>query len=90
MTFYSGSTAIDPSGNIAWIDVYDPNGTLYIHDSGVRSSTGTYYYYISTASTNDLGIWTIDWYGSFYEDEHFGYKPRHDKECVILKKVVQS
>lgn len=90
VTFYSGSTAIDPSGNLAYIDVFDPNNALYIHDSGVKASTGTFYYWISTSSVNDLGIYRIRWYGSFYVDSTFGYMPRSEEECVIIEKVVQS
>ena len=87
VTFYSGSTAIDPSGNLAFIKVFNPDGTLYIHDSGIRTSTGAYYYYISTASVQDLGIYRIRWYGSFYQDSIFGYMPRVDESAVIITVV---
>jgi hypothetical protein len=91
-TFYSGtstSVTIDPSSNLAFIKIYDPNGTLYISDSGQKVSQGVYKYYISTASTAILGIYTIDWYGSFYyDDEAFGWMPRHEKESFTLDTVV--
>jgi hypothetical protein len=88
-TFYSGSTTdvYDPSGNIANVKVYDPNGTLYINASGERISTGIYRYYISTSSTSPLGIYTIDWCGSFYMDGTFGFMPKHEKEFILLTTV---
>ena len=90
VSFYSGSTLIDPSGNLANIKVYQSDGTLYISATGAKDSTGIYHYYISTSSTQPLGIYMIDWYGSFFYDDIFGYKPRHEKECVIIDKIVQS
>ena len=90
VTFKSGSVNIDPSGNLAFIDIRNPDGSLYISDSGVKISTGNYYYWISTLGTNDLGIYSIDWWGNFWKDSTFGYMPRHEKECVIIEKVVQS
>ena len=90
VSFYSGSTLVDPSGNLAYIDVYDPNGTKIIESSGVKAGTGTYYRYINTTAANDLGIYRIRWYGSFYYDSVFGYMPRSEYEAVIITSVNQS
>ena len=56
----SGSTYVDPSGNMSYIKVFKPDGTQYIHESGLKNATGIYQYYISTQSTDDLGLWIID------------------------------
>jgi hypothetical protein len=88
-TFKSGTTLVDPVGNIANIDVYDSTGFLYISDSGTRDSTGTYHYYVSTSSTDDLGIYIIDWNGLIDYGAIFGNQPYHDRNCVWIDKVVQ-
>jgi len=92
VTWTSGSTAVDPSGNMSFIDVYKPDGTLLITTpaSGERDGVGVFHYYISTASTDPLGIYIIDWHALFDYGGNFGYMPLHDKECVIIEKVVQS
>jgi len=88
VTFQSGSVNVDPSGNLANIKVYQPDGLLYISATGAKDSDGVYHYYISTSTNNPLGIYTIDWYGSFYYDSIFTYMPRHEKESFTLDTVV--
>jgi hypothetical protein len=68
VSFYSGSALVDPSGNLAYIDVYRPDNTLLLSTSGQKISTGIYYYYITTEPEDNMGIYTIDWWGSFYYD----------------------
>jgi hypothetical protein len=91
--FYSGTSTtsfIDPLNNLAYINVYDPNGVLYISHSGERLSSGNYQYYISTSTTAPLGIYTIDWWGSFYTDDLFGYMPKHERESILLDTVSEG
>jgi hypothetical protein len=76
---------------MSYIDIYKSDGTYLIQSaSGERSDTGVYHYYISTASTDPLGIYIIDWYGDFNYGGNFGYLPLHNKECIVIEKVVQT
>jgi hypothetical protein len=90
VTWTSGSTAVDPSGNLSYIEVTKSDGTTLITTpaSGERDGVGVYHYYISTASTDPLGLYVIDWYAYFNYGGNFGYMPLHDKECVIIDSVV--
>lgn len=61
--FYSGTTAAFPlSCNVT---LEGPDGTAVFTDkSGMRTgTTGEFYYYISTNSAHDLGIWAIRYEG---------------------------
>jgi len=91
VSWYSGSTLIDPSGNIANIEVYQSDGVKYISATGANDGTvGVYFYRISTNSTQPLGIYKIIWNGSFFYDNFFGYMPRTETEAVIITDIVQS
>jgi len=88
VTFTSGSTNVDPSGNIAYVDVYKSDGTLLwtaASKSGTRSASGQYYYYISTQSTDPLGVYVIDWYGNFDYGGQWSYMPKHEKYEVRVR-----
>ena len=88
----SGSTYIDPSGNISTLDVYKADGTHYISHSGVRDCTGIYHYYVSTSNDDPLGLWIVDWNGLFTHEDTgtTNWIPKHDKEVVELVYVIQS
>lgn len=89
--FTSGSIAVDPSGNMAFLDVYKPDGTLLIDGvSGSRDSTGAYHYFFNTQATDLLGIYVIDWWGRFYYGLPYDYKEKHEKEVIWLVNVAQT
>jgi len=91
VTFTSGSTYIDPVSNLAYIDVIKPDGTYLIQgESGQRVSEGIYQYYFSTSSTDPLGLYIIDWYGTFSYDTPWGNMPKHQREVVRIVKVKQE
>ena len=86
----SGSTEIDPSGNMSFIDVYDPNGDIVISESSQRATSGTYVYYVSTQSDQDLGIWVID-HRAYFDYEHpWNFSQKHNYEPFQLVKVKQN
>jgi len=88
VTFTSGSTNIDPSGNKAFLDVYKPDGTMLLQGvSGSRVSTGVYHYYISTDSNDPLGIYIIDWKGMFNYGFPWTYQWKHQKNTIQLLEV---
>lgn len=63
-TFQSNDTPTDPSGQKVWFHIIKPDGTyLYSAQQADRVSTGTYRYYISTNTTDPLGIYIVHWYG---------------------------
>ena len=80
----SGSTYVDPSSNMSHIKVYKSDGTLYISESGARSDTGRYHYYVSTQSTDPLGYWIIDWYAYFNYGNPWNWMPKHEREIIQL------
>ena len=85
VTFTSGSIVKDPSGNRVFIEVYKPDGTLMINSSGTRVSTGVYFYWISTQSTDDLGIYRIKWSGFFNQgDPKFTHTPKIEQDGFIV------
>lgn len=85
VTFMSSNQYVDPSSNIAWIQVYKSDGTSMLSNaSGTRQSTGIYYYYISTQSTDPLGLYVVDWYGYFPYGSPFLYLPKHEREVVSI------
>lgn len=88
-TFYSGSTATWPiSANVTW---YDPNGNAIFTDrSGLRTSTtGLFYYYVSTNSSHDLGIWVAEWTGKMDYGTIFGNLPETYRNVYQVVKVLQ-
>jgi len=89
--FISGSTYVDPSGNKAYLTVYKPDGTTLLSAvSGTREDAGKYYYYISTNSSDPLGLYVIDWYGYFDYGSPWNYMPKHEKEVIQLVDVKQD
>jgi len=60
--FKSDDVLEDPYDDIAYVDVIRPDGTYLMTDvSGTRDGEGEYHYYISTNSTDILGIYKIVW-----------------------------
>jgi len=90
VAFKSGSTPVDPSGNIAYVEIYKPDGTILIEGSGSKDSTGNYRYYFSTGPTDLLGIYLIDWWGRFYYGTKYDYKEKHEREVIWLVNVDQT
>jgi hypothetical protein len=82
----SGSVAVYPLS--ANLNVYKPNGTvLYQSVSGHKTgTTGEFYYYISTNSTSDLGIYTYRWHGKVNYGP-WGYLPDDDMDSFILTTI---
>jgi len=88
VTYTSGSTNIDCSGNVTNLRVYDPNGTLIIGPvSGTHTSTGVYHYYVSTQSTHDLGLYICEWTTYFSYGSPWNWQPKVDREIINLVKV---
>ena len=86
----SGSTYVDPSSNMSFIEVYNPYGTRYIADSGIKDATGKYHYYISTQSDAELGLWKIRWYAYFNYGSPFNYLEKSEMEVVNLVDIIQT
>jgi len=88
VTYVSGTTNIDCSGNMAYLTVYRPDGTVLLGPvSGIRDSTGVYKYYVSTQSTDDLGIYVCEWKAYFNYGAPWDYSPKYDREAVQIVKV---
>lgn len=90
VVYKSSNTAIDPSGSIAFIDVYDAEDNLILSNSGQRTSTGTYIYYVSTQSDDPLGIYRVRWRALFDYSGRWDYSPKYDTEVVQICKVKQD
>jgi len=85
VTFTSGSTNIDCSGNMAYLTVYRPDGTVLLGpESGCHEATGMYNYYVSTQSTDDLGIYVTEWKGLFDYQHPFHWSPKYDRNPIQL------
>lgn len=90
-SWLSGSTAIDPSSNMCWLNVIDPDGNYLLQaESGMKESTGVYKYYISTASTDPLGLYLIRWYSHFDYDGRWEYQRKQNTEVINLCHVKQD
>jgi len=88
VVYTSGSTNINCSGNMTNITVYRPDGTILLGpESGQHATTGTYIYYVSTQSTDDLGIYVTEWKTYFDYDSPWDYAPKIDREAIQLVKV---
>ena len=91
VVYTSGNTNIDCSGNMAYLTVYDPDGTILLGPiSGMHSDTGTYYYYVSTQSSDNLGLYICEWKSYFNYGARQGYLPKYDREVVSIVKVKHS
>jgi len=87
----SGSVYADPQNNASHLNIYRPDGTLLLSNvSGIRLSTGIYYYYPSTNINDLMGIYIIDWNGKFNNGGTFGYLPNYQRECVLIVNVDQT
>lgn len=90
VTWMSSNSYVDPSGHRSFIKVYDPNGNLYLSESGNRDATGRYHYYVSTQSNATLGLWKIQWWGLFNYESPFTYLEKSETEIVNLVDVEQT
>ena len=89
-TYTSGSTYIDPSGNMAFLNVYAPDGDLIIGPvSGSRDSTGIYHYFVSTQSNSDLGIYILEWKAQFNYGSPWNFSWKYDRCPVQIAHVKQ-
>ena len=86
--YTSGSTPINCSGNMTYLTVYRPDGTTLLGPvSGQHIASGTYIYYVSTQSTDDLGIYICQWKTNFYYGSPWLWSPKVDREAIQLVKV---
>ena len=84
-TYTSGSTDIDCSGNMAYLTVYEPDGTVLLGPvSGHHYDTGIYEYFVSTQSTDNLGIYVLEWMARFNYQAPWNYSPKYDREPIEL------
>lgn len=86
--YQSGSTPLNCSGNKAYLTVYKPDDTILIGPvSGHHVSSGTYEYFVSTQSTDDLGIYITKWKAWFDYQTPWNYSPKVDREAVHIVHV---
>ena len=84
-TYMSSNSYVDCSGNIASLSIEAPNGTTYMTGiTGQHVSTGVYQYYISTQSTDDLGIYICSWKSWFDYEHPWNYSPKVENEEISL------
>jgi len=85
VTYTSGSTNINCSGNVTNLTVYRPDGTVLLGpESGQHVATGIYDYYVSTQSTDDLGLYRCTWITYFDYGTPWNYSPKVDSEVIQL------
>ncbi len=91
VTFQVSSSPTDPSGNKAWVSVVKSDGNyLYSSQSASRTGTGTYRYYISTNSTDPLGVYVILWKGYHNTGGSQGALPIYQRDAFQLVDVEQE
>jgi len=84
-TYTSGSTNIDCSGNMAFFTMYNPDGSINMGPvSGHHIGTGVYEYFASTQTTDDLGIYVLEWKSYFNYQFPWYYSPKYDREAVHI------
>lgn len=88
VTYTSGSSYIDCSGCVTNLTVYKPDGTVLMGPvSGVNTTTGIYFCYVSTQSTDPLGLYVCEWKTYFNYGNPWVWLPKVDKEVVHLRYV---
>lgn len=88
VVYTSSNTNINCSGNMTFLTVYRPDNTVLLGpESGQHTATGTYYYYVSTQSTDDLGIYICRWETRFDYGAPWNWAPKIDREAIQLVKV---
>jgi len=88
VSYLSGNTPIDCSSNIANLTVEAPDGSTYMTGiTGQHVSTGIYQYYLSTQSTDDLGIYVCSWESWFDYQHPWNYSPKVENEAIQLVHV---
>lgn len=91
IVYTSGSTAINCSGNISNVTIYKPDGSILLGpESGQHTATGTYTYYVSSASTDNLGLYKCRWITYFDYSGRWNYMPKRDTEIVQIVEVKQA
>jgi hypothetical protein len=84
-TFTSGSTKVNASGNIVNFTLYKPDGTIKMGPiSGNHRSIGIYDCYMSTSSTDDLGIYIAEAKGYFQYQTQYPWGPKYDREEIQI------
>lgn len=90
VTYTSGTTNINCSGNMAYLTVYKPDGTTLMGSvSGINNVgiSGVYYYYPSTNTTSPLGIYVEEWKAYFDYGSRTGWRIKYDREPVWIVHV---
>lgn len=88
VTYKSGTTYVDPSGNMTFLSMKSPDGAVYMtSESGQRTSQGIYKYYVSTQTNDQLGLYTLSWLSYFNYSSPWDYKPKIDRETVSIVSV---
>jgi len=88
VTYTSGTTNIDCSGNMAYLTVYKSDGTTLLGPvSGLHEETGIYKYYVSTQSTDPLGLYVCEWKTYFDYGGRQSWLPKYDREIVQVVHV---
>ena len=83
VTWVSGSSYIDASGNMSYFTVYDPNGNIILEASGSHDGTGIYTYYYSTQSNADLGIYVLEW-KAYFNYGTWSFSPKYEREAIQI------
>lgn len=85
VTYTSGSTLVNCSGNVTNLTVYKSDGTTLLGpESGSHEGTGVYEYYVSTASTDPLGLYICEWKTYFDYGAPWNYQPKIDRELIQI------
>ena len=88
-TFKSGSTYTDASGNMVNFTLYSPDGATKMGPiSGTHRSTGIYDIYMSTQSTDDLGIYLAEAKGYFQYRGQYPWGPKYERQEFQIVNVV--
>ena len=88
----SSNVATDPSGNVAFIQVFKPDGTSLIGGgSGAitsRTGTGSFKYFFDTADDYPLGVYVVQWQGyhgiGTLGGVVYGYKPVKQRDSFVI------
>jgi hypothetical protein len=91
VTFQTGGVDTDPYNNEVYISVIKPNGNYMMKgESAARTGTGDYRYYISTQSTDPLGIYIVQWSGQHDTGGSQGYVPLVQRDAFQLVDTEQD
>jgi hypothetical protein len=83
--FKMNDVLTDPSGNVAFVDIVEPDGTYLVQDAATtRDGTGEYSYYFETTSTDPLGIYVVVWKGMHNLGGSYGYKNIVQRKAISI------